>query len=216
MNIGIIGAGNVGTSLARIWVKNGHRVMLSFSRDEAKLQTVTENLGTNASTGSPREAANFGEVLVLAVPWDAVTEAIEAAGPLSERILFSTVNALNADVTGLEVGTTTSAAEEIAKLAPGARVIEALPPFAELLATGSAFVDGQQGTIFCCGDDSDAKTIVSQLLSESGMEVIDAGPLSQARFIEPTMMLLVRLAYGRGFGGQIAFRFLRKRAKTGA
>lgn len=216
MNIGIIGSGNVGMNLAKIWVKNGHRVKLSFSRDASKLRTGAESLGKNASAGSPRDAAFFGDVVVLAVPWGAVAEAIEAAGPLSGKILFSTVNALNTDMSGLAVGTTTSAAEEIAKLAPDARVIEALPPFAELLATGSTLVDGAQGTVFCCGEDSAGKTIVSQLLREAGVEVIDAGALTQARFIEPTMMLLVRLAYAQGFGGQIAFRFLRKTGKASA
>jgi 8-hydroxy-5-deazaflavin:NADPH oxidoreductase len=216
MNIGIVGIGNVGINLARLWVKNGHRVMLSFSRNESKLRDAAEELGSNANFGSPRDAVAFGDVVVLAVPWTAVTEAIKAAGPLSGKILFSTVNALNVDFSGLAVGTTTSAAEEIAKLAPGAKVIEALPPFAELLATGSTSVDGEQGTIFCCGEDSAAKTIVSRLLRESGVEVIDAGALSEARFIEPTMMLLVRLAYARGFGGQIAFRLLRNTAKATA
>lgn len=216
MNIGIIGSGNVGMNLAKIWVKNDHRVLLSFSRDASKLRTAAGTLGANASSGSPRDAALFGDVVVLAVPWGAVAEAIQAAGPLSGKILFSTVNALTADMSGLALGTTTSAAEEIAKLAPNARVVEALPPFAELLATGSASVGGQQGTTFCCGEDSAAKAIVSQLLQEADVEVIDAGALTQARFIEPTMMLLVRLAYAQGFGDQIALRVLRKREKTAA
>src|SRR5262249_50866013 len=118
-------------------------------------------------------------------------------------------NALTPDKSGLAVGTTTSAAEEIAKLARGARVVEALPPFADLLASGSATVGGHPGTIFCCGDDQKAKSIVAGRAGETGAEVIDAGPLSAARFIEPAMMLLVRLAYAQGMGGKIAYKLLR-------
>jgi predicted dinucleotide-binding enzyme len=148
-------------------------------------------------------------VVVLAVPWSAVADAVNAAGPLSNKILYTTVNALTPDMSGLAVGTTTSAAEEIAKLAPGARVVEALPPFAELLASGSASVGGHRGTIFSCGDDPGAKSIVAELVGETGVEVIDAGPLTAARFIEPAMMLLVRLAYAQGMGGKIAYKLLR-------
>ena len=69
------------------------------------------------------------------------------------------MNALTPEKSGLAVGTTTSAAEEIAKLARGARVVEALPPFAELLASGSASVGGHPETTFCCGDDQEAKSL---------------------------------------------------------
>jgi len=216
MNIGVIGAGNVGVNLARFWVKNGHQVMLSFSRQESSLREAAASLGENCRTGSPRDAVAFGDIVVLAVPWSVVPQAIEAAGSLSGKTIFSTVNALNSDLSGLAVGTTTSAAEEIARLSPGAKVIEALPPFAELLAAGVVSVAGEKNTVFCCGDDATGKKIVSGLLAETGAEVIDAGSLSQARFIEPAMMLLVRLAYAQGFGGRIAFRFLRQRDEAAA
>jgi len=209
MRIGIIGSGNVGVNLAKFWVKKGHEVMFSFSRDEAKLRSTAAGVSNDARTGAPRDAAAFGDVVVLAVPWSAVADAVNAAGPLSNKILYTTVNALTPDMSGLAVGTTTSAAEEIAKLAPGARVVEALPPFAELLASGSASVGGHRGTIFSCGDDPGAKSIVAELVGETGVEVIDAGPLTAARFIEPAMMLLVRLAYAQGMGGKIAYKLLR-------
>jgi predicted dinucleotide-binding enzyme len=209
MNIGIIGTGNVGINLTQFWVKNGHRVMLSYSRNESKLRDAARNLGENASSGSPRDAAVFGDVVVLTVPWAAVTEALKAAGPLAGKILFSTVNALKADMSGLAVGTTTSAAEEIAKLAPGSVVVGAIPSFAELLATGSTTVNGQVGTVFVCGDDAAAKKVSAGLLAETGVDVIDAGPLSSARYVEPAMFLLVQLAYAQGMGCKIALKSLR-------
>ncbi len=209
MKIGIIGVGNVGVGLAKFWVKNGHQIMLSYSRDEAKLRAAAESLGQNSKIGSPSEAAAFGDVIVLAVPWNATSGAIQAAGSLNGKILFSAVNALAPDMSGMAVGTTTSAAEEITKLAPGARVVEALPPFAELLHSGSTEIAGQQGSIFYCGDDQEAKRVVAKLMEETGVETIDAGPLKNARFIEPAMMLLVQLAYGLQMG-TVAFKLLRK------
>jgi len=112
-------------------------------------------------------------------------------------------------MSGLAVGTTTSAAEEIAELAPGAAVVSAIPSFAELLATGSTAVNGQIGTVFVCGNDSNAKKVSENLLAETGVEVVDAGPLSSARYVEPAMFLLVQLAYAQGMGGKIAFKLLR-------
>jgi 8-hydroxy-5-deazaflavin:NADPH oxidoreductase len=209
MKIGIIGSGNVGVNLAKFWAKNGHELMLSYSRDADKLARAAAGVSKDTRVGAPREAVAFGEVIVLAVPWAAVADAMSAAGSMAGKILHTTVNALSSDKGGLAVGTTTSAAEEIAKLAPGARVVEALAPFAELLAAGSTAVAGQQSTAFCCGDDPEAKSIVAGLMRETGTEVIDAGPLTVARFVEPAMMLLVSLAYAQGMGAKIAYKLLR-------
>jgi predicted dinucleotide-binding enzyme len=209
MKIGIIGAGNMGVSLARFWVKNGHTVMLSFSRDPAKLRQAADIVGKNASVGSPTDAVKFGDVILLSVPWSAAADAIKAAGSLAGKVVFSCVNALNTDMSNLAVGTTTSAAEEIAKHAPKAKVVEALPAFAELLATGSTTINGQQGTAFYCGDDPQSKSVVAGLVEETGVEAVDAGPLTAARFIEPAMMLLVKLAHAQGMGGRISYKLLR-------
>jgi len=213
MKIGIIGAGNVGVGLGKFWAKNTHQIMLSYSRDDAKLEAAAATIGKGAKTGSPAEAAGFGDVVVLAVPWAAMLDAVKAAGTLEGKILFSTVNALSPDMSSMEVGTTTSAAEEIARLAPGSRVVEALPSFAELLHRGSTELDGQQATIFFCGDDKGAKEVVAGLLAETGVETIDAGPLRNARFIEPAMMLLVQLAYPLGLG-PVAMKILRERREV--
>src|SRR5262249_7462759 len=213
MKIGIIGGGNVGVGLAKFWVKNGHQILLSYSRDHAKLQAAAESIDEAVKTGLPAEAAGFGDVVVLAVPWAALSDAVNAAGPLEGKTLFSTVNALSPDMSGMAVGTTTSAAEEIARLAPGSKVVEALPSFAELLHKGSTEIDGQRATIFYCGDDKDSKQVVATLLAETGVEPIDAGPLRNARFIEPAMMLLVQLAYPLGLG-PVGIRLLREKREV--
>jgi 8-hydroxy-5-deazaflavin:NADPH oxidoreductase len=209
MRIGIVGAGNVALGLARFWQKGNHHLFFSYSSDMAKLRASTQAVSPASKIGTPAEAAVFGEVVVLAVPWTAVPDALRQCGDLRGKIVLSTVNALNPDMSGLAVGTTTSAAEEIAKLAPGAAVVSAIPSFAELLATGSTAVNGQIGTVFVCGNDSSAKKVSGNLLAETGVEVVDAGPLSSARYVEPAMFLLVQLAYAQGMGGKIAFKLLR-------
>lgn len=209
MKIGIIGAGNMGTGMGKLWAKNGHQLMLSYSRSAEKLNAAAESVSADALTGTPSEAVQFADVVVLSVAWAAVEDALQQAGSLDGKILFSCVNALLPDMSGLAVGTTTSAAEEIAKLAPGARVVEAMPLFAEVLHSPSREFGGQVPSVFYCGDDAEAKLIVADLLRETEVEAINAGALRNARYIEPAGMLLVQLAYVQEMG-QIAMKLLQR------
>lgn len=209
MNIGVIGTGNMGSSLGKIWAENGHKLMFSYSRDAAKLDKIAQSIGSNATVGTPAEAVAFSDVVVLAVPYGAIEPALQAAGSLDGKILFSIVNALLPDMSGMAVGTTTSAAEEIAKLATGARVVEGLPVFAEVLNSPSRRFGDQLATVFYSGDDAAAKQVVADLLRETEAEPIDAGPLKNARYVEPAMMLLIQLAYAQQLG-QVGFKLLRR------
>ncbi|NMG19379.1 NADPH-dependent F420 reductase [Brasilonema bromeliae] len=210
MNIGIIGAGKMGTGLGKLWIKNGHNLMFSYSRDMEKLKSLAESIDPSVRVGTPTEAVQFADVVLLSVPWAAVPDALKAAGSLDGKILFSCVNALTPDMSGMAVGTTTSGAEEIAKLVPGARLVEALPVFAEVLYSASRKFGQQEATVFYCGDDAQAKEIVAGLLREIEVEPLDAGELKNARFIEPAMMLLVQLAYAQNMGGEIGLKLLRR------
>ncbi|MBE9178069.1 NADPH-dependent F420 reductase [Oculatella sp. LEGE 06141] len=209
MNIGIIGAGNMGSGMGKFWVKNGHNLMFSYSRSSDKLKSVAAAVGETAAVGTPAEAVQFGDVVVLAVSWSAVEDALQAAGSLDGKVVLSCVNALLPDMSGLAVGTSTSAAEEIARLAPGARLVEAMPVFAEVLHSPSPRFEGVQPTVFYCGDDEEAKAIVADLLRELDVEPIDAGPLKNARYVEPSGMLLVQLAYAQGMGA-VAMKLLQR------
>ncbi len=137
MQVGIIGSGNLGASMGRIWAAKGHGVCFSFSKDPSKLKGVADAAGPNARTGTPAETVSFGDVSLLAVPWGAVSEALTVTGAMKNKVLFSCVNCVKPDFNGLAVGTTTSAAEEIAKLAPGAKIVEAIPPMAQILAAAT-------------------------------------------------------------------------------
>lgn len=209
MRIGIVGSGNMGASMGKTWASKGHQVMFSYSKDQAKLRAVAEAAGANGRVGTPAEAVAFGEVVLLAVPWAAVTDALKAAGPIRGKTLFSCCNCLKPDFSGLVLGTTTSAAEEVARLAPQAKVVEALPPMAQILAADSHRLAGQQISTIYCGDDAGAKQQVAGLLADLDLEAVDAGPLTSARYIEPAGMLNVQLAYGMGHGPFLATKVLR-------
>ncbi|MBV8730964.1 MAG: NAD(P)-binding domain-containing protein [Acidobacteriia bacterium] len=213
MNIGIIGAGNLGTGLTKRLVPQGHAVMLSYSRDSEKLKALAQSLG--ARTGSPAEAAEFAEVLVLATPWGATSEALEQAGqPTKPKILWDCTNPLKPDMSGLEIGTTTSGGEEVAKLAPWANVVKAIPPFAEVLHSSAVLTGGVRPAVVVCGNDPEARAVVGTLVRDIEAEPVDGGPLKLARYTEPLGMLLVQLAYFQGFGGRIGFAFAREAAAS--
>lgn len=194
MRIGIIGAGNIGSGLGTLFARKGHQVLFSYSRDPGKIQRAVNEAGPNAQSGTPEEAARFGEIVVLAVGWEAVTEALKAAGSLDGKTLLCCVNPLTPDFSGLVVGTTTSGAEEIAKLVPRAHVVEAfLNIFAGILHSGTMQFGTDVPSVFYCGDDASSKSAVAKLITEIGLEPVDSGPLKNARFVEPTAMLLLQL-----------------------
>jgi predicted dinucleotide-binding enzyme len=205
VRIAIIGAGTLGTALARSLRASGHEVMFGGG---VSAQEAAAELG--AAAGSNRDAVAFGEMVALAVPFAAVDAALDAAGPLDGVVVWSCVNALTPDLSGLAVGFDTSAAEEVARRAPGARVVAAIPPFAEALANGDLIYDqGLSPSVFVCGDDDEAKALVEALVRDLGAHPVDAGPLAAARLVEPAMMLLVRLAYA-GLPRDIGLRLLER------
>lgn len=176
--IGIIGHGRLGSALSTVLQRAGHEVAWADSG------------------GGHAEAVAGADVVVLAVPFSAIDAALGAAGDLSGTVLWSCVNALTPDFSGLAVGFDTSAAEQVAARAPGARVVAALPPFAEAIAAGAVDYGGRRAATFLCGDDPEAKGIVRGLVEQIGADPIDAGGLSAARLVEPAMMLVIALAFG--------------------
>jgi 8-hydroxy-5-deazaflavin:NADPH oxidoreductase len=205
MRIGIIGAGSLGSALGERLGGARHEIL--FSGGDTALE-VAGRLRLGVGTNS--EAAAFGEVVVLAVPFAAIDAALEEAGALPDRVLWSCVNALKPDFSGLAVGFDTSAAEEVARRATGARVVAAIPPFAPAIASGDlAYDHGLAPSVFLCGDDPSAKGVVEGLVRDIGAQPVDAGRLSAARLVEPAMMLLLRLAYA-GVPRDIGIRLLER------
>jgi predicted dinucleotide-binding enzyme len=210
MNIGIIGSGNVGTGLAKLLGAAGHKIMLSFSRDLAKLEATAKKFG--AAHGTVAEAVAFGEVVALATPYTANKDALAQAGsPTKRKILWDCTNPLKPDFSGLLIGTTTSAGEETAGLAPWAEVVKALPPFAEVMHSGNMMVGGGKPGVFVCGEDKGACETIAGLVRDLGADPVIAGGLTLSRYVEPANMLLVVLAYASGFGPRIGLNLLRDR-----
>lgn len=209
MNIGIIGAGNVGTGIGKRLAANGHSIVVSFARTAEKVVAAAATIGGNARAGSPEEAVHHAEVVILATPWAATFDAVRSVAALLDgKIVWDTTNPLKANMSGLEIGTTTSGGEEIALAAPGARVVKAVLPFAEVLHSASMEIDGHLPGVFVCSDDAEARKVIAALIADIPAVGVDAGPLSLARYTEPLGMLLVQLAYVQGMGTRIGARLI--------
>lgn len=202
MKVSILGTGNMARGLAVLFAKAGHVVTVA-SRDPTKAQSVAAELG-NAVKGSGLADAATADAVVLAVPYDAAREVIDAAGGLSGKVVIDITNPLTADYSGLTVGHTTSAAEEIQKRAPQAKVVKAFNTvFASVLqADGKAA--GRPATVFVAGDDSEARKTVADLAASAGFVPLETGGLASARYLEPLAGLNIALAYGLGHGTDIA------------
>ena len=198
LKIGMIGAGNVGGTLGKRWAALGHTVTYGVRNPDASAKTV-------------REAAEASDIIVLATPWGAARDAIQAAGAaLDGKVLIDATNPLLPNLAGLEIGATTSAAEHIAQWAPKARVVKAFNSVGANIMANPDFGSGKKVAMFYCGDDALAKAQVKQLAADLGFDALDAGPLTQARVIEPFAMLWISLAYVAGFGRDIGFELLRR------
>lgn len=210
MRIGILGAGNVGGALGRVWTGQGHEVMFGVpeARSERTQKTIAA-LGNAGRAGTNAEAGAFGEVLVLTVPWPAARQAIESSGNLAGKVLIDCTNPLAADLKGLTVGLSTSAGEQVAGWARGARVVKA---FNTIGAgnLGRAVFAGLTADGFYCGDDGAAKAIAKGLIADAGLNPVDVGPLRNARWLEPLAMLWIDLAFNQGWGIDHAFKLLRR------
>ncbi len=199
MKIGILGAGNVGSALGRKWIEAGHEV-----RYGVRSPKPGEALETSVA-----EAARFGEVVVLATPWPATREALAAAGDLGGKIVVDCTNPLRPALDGLEIGTDRSGAELVAGWAPGARVVKAFNTVGFNIMADPGFGD-RNATLLYCGDDASAKAAVHRLAAECGFEPVDAGPLTQARLLEPFALLWITLALKYGMGREFVFQLLRR------
>lgn len=210
LNIGIIGAGNVGLGMGAVWAAGSHRVCFSFSRRPDDLSASLAAGMPEAVVGSPEAAAEFGQVVLLAIHWPQVPELVgRLSGQLAGKPLLTCVVPWNSSRTGLNIGRDSSAAEEIGRLAPGALVVEALPLLADWLYLPPCTLSANPPTIFHCGDDSAAKETVASLLGELDLQPVDAGDLTAARLLEPAAALLWRIGTARGGGTNIALKLLR-------
>ena len=192
MKIGIIGKGNVGTAIGTALSRKGHEV--KFGHRDPKEPVA--------------EAANWGEAIILAVPYENVTDAAKAIGSAGDgKVLLDVTNAIGENM-NLAIGFSTSAAEELQKRLPKARVVKAFNTvFAPNQSTGR--VGTEQLTLFVAGDDAKAKQTVMQFGRDIGFDPVDVGPLRSARYLEPMALLLINLGYGLGMGTKIGYKLVK-------
>ena len=210
MNIGIIGSGNVGGTLGKRWAQNGHLVFFA-SRDpeSANVKQLVASAGAKAKAGTNAECAASSDVLLLSTPWPATEQAIRSCGDLTGKILIDATNPLAPNLEGLTVGCTDSGAEAVARWATGAKVVKAMNTVGYNIMADPSFPVGRVA-MFYCGDDAGAKKTVAGLIDELGFEALDAGPLKQARLLEPFALLWITLALKYGYGREIGFELLRR------
>jgi predicted dinucleotide-binding enzyme len=189
MKIAIIGAGNVGHALETGWKKKGHEIR--FGKRE-----------------SNRDAAQWGEVVVLATPWPATKDAIAACGTLAGKVVLDATNPLLPNLAGLDHADG-SGGERVARWAQGAKVVKIFN------TTGfDNMQDARYGMarpmMLYCGDDAGAKAVAKRLSDDLGFDSIDFGPLSNARYSEGMAMAWIWLAVKGNVGRDIAFVLARR------
>ncbi len=208
MTISILGAGNVGLALAGAFTRRGETVVLGVPQP-AKYAAAVAALGERARLTTTAEAVAAGEVVILAVPHAAVAAIAHSVDDWQAKVLVDATNPLAPGLAGLTLGTTTSGAEELARMARGARVVKAFNSTgAENMA--DARYPGGVPMMPVCGDDAQARQRVMALATLIGFEAVDMGPLSAARYLEPFAMTWIHLAFRQGFGRRFAFGLLRR------
>jgi len=209
MKITILGAGNMGSALAKQFSRAGHAVRIT-SRNEAKRAAVAAaNPGVVAA--APAQALADSTVVVVATGYADAIPALRELGPLDGKVVVDITNPLTPDYMGLTIGHSTSAAEEIAKAVPGAEVVKAFNTvFATVLVDGPQFADGQVAPVFYASDNERARQTAKALIESIGFQPVDAGGLKNARYLEPLAGLNIYLGYGAGLGTAIAPTWIRK------
>lgn len=190
MNIAIIGKGNVGSALEAGLAGKGHEVS-AVGRDP----------------DSVRGAADQADLVILAVPFEEVDNAVREPGSfVSGKTVVDATNALTPEF-DLALGFDTSGAEELQKKLPDAKVVKAFnTAFASTMATGH--IGDKQLAGLVAADDPEAKSTVLGLVEQLGFDPIDAGPLATARLLEPLGVLNIKLGFVQGYGPNSGFRLI--------
>jgi predicted dinucleotide-binding enzyme len=200
-NITIIGSGNMGSNLSRLFATK-HNVTLASRHPEqtrAKLPGITV-------TDYPHAAEN-SEIVILAVPFPELDAVAAGIGKLGGKVLIDVTNPLTPDFMALTIGHATSAGEEVQAAFPEAHVVKAFNTvLAQLLAKAA---DGAASlpSILIAGNHEEANAAVMELAKDAGFGVFDTGPLKNARYLEPLAALGIQLAYAKGHGGGVGFTF---------
>jgi 8-hydroxy-5-deazaflavin:NADPH oxidoreductase len=211
MRVGILGSGLMGGKLGTLFARAGHEVVFSYARSTEKLRRLARDAGRGARAGTPAEAADGADALLLAVHWLRFDDVLRRAGDLSGKVIVTCSLPMNAKNTVLVVGRTSSGAEDLAKRVPKARVVCAFNtiPSEVFFRVYEARRKSRRPSLVYCGDDPTSKRVAAELIRDVGFEPLDVGPLRMARYTEPFALLMAQIAYEGEDGPEIAYRFER-------
>jgi len=206
MKIAIIGAGNVGTALATSFARAGHDVTIA-SRDPQDAGGAATATGARVATSNAAAVAG-AELVVLAIPFSSAADvAREIAPAVAGKPVVDATNRMSFGAAGPEIDTSSSNAEELAALLPGAHVIKA---FNTLFASRQVepASSGLELDGFVAGDDPSAKALVLELVASIGLHPVDVGPLARARQLEGLAFLNISLNVANGGSWQSAWKLI--------
>ena len=211
LRIAVVGCGKVGRALGGWAAQRGHRLHF-FSRRAESAQVAAQEAGNGARASELDVALAESQLVLLTTPFDRVSVALEPSRTqLAGKVLVDVTNPITADHRGLRIGHTTSGAEEISREFPELKVVKAFNAvFAEVYAARTPKLGGEPISIFFAGDDDNAKQLVKSLIVSLRFDAVDAGPLSNARYLEPLSLLNIQLGRVLGYGTQIGFALTRK------
>lgn len=209
MRIGILGSGLMGGKLGTLFARAGHDVVFSYARHNDKLTQLAREAGGNAKAGTPLEAAQGADALLLAVHWLRTDDVLSQARDVAGRVIVTCSLPMNQADTELVIGRTTSGAETLARKHPKARFVSAFNtiPSEVLFSVYDARDRARRPSLVYCGDDAAAKKVAAQLIGDVGFAPLDAGSLRIARYTEPFALLVAQLAYEGKKGPELAYRF---------
>ncbi len=201
----------MGGKLGTIFALAGHEVIFSYARSKEKLKRLARDAQGNARAGTPREAAQDADALLLAVHWSRIDDALSQAGDLAGKVIVSCSLPMNADNTELVVAGSSSGAEELARRVPGTRIVAAFNtvPSEVLFSIFAARRKPIRPSLVYCGDDEGGKRVAAGLIRDVGFDPVDVGPLRTSRYIEPFALLVAQIAYEGQGGPAVAYRFER-------
>ena len=211
MRVGILGSGLMGGKLGMIFARAGHEVIFSYARSNDKLKRLARDAKGKTRPGTPRDAAQEADALLLAVHWSRIDDVLKQAGDLSGKVIVTCSLPMDAGNTKLIIANSSSGAEELAKKVPKARVVSAFNtvPSEVLFGVYDARRKTTRPSLVYCGDDESGKTVAAELIRDAGFDPIDAGALHIARYTEPFALLVAQLAYEGEGGPELAYRFER-------
>ena len=214
MDIAIIGTGNIGAGLVETLAKAGNRVIVAgkSAADGPELAAkVTASSRGELRGATVAEAVQQAEIVILAVPYGAI-DAIAREAAFDGKIVVDLSNPVKEDFSGITLGFTTSAAEQVQALLPAAQVVKAFNTvFAQVYGEGLEF-GARKVPTFIASDHDAAKAKVMEMAADAGFDPVDAGPLRNARYLEPLGYLNIQFGYMLGHGTQIVPAWLSREA----